>query len=78
MKKVMMFIPAEISMHHHLHSSTFRHPNRIYRTVNTRCTAIPPNNKKTGIKLVFPFASVMLTTENRYQVIDVIKTETIN
>lgn len=78
MKKVMMFIPAEISMHHHLHSSTFLHPKRMYMTVRIRCTAIPPSSKKTGVKLVLPFTSVMLTTENRYQVIDVIKTETIN
>ena len=78
MKKVMMFIPAEISMHHHLHSSTFFHPNRIYKTVRIRCTAIPPNNRKNGVKLMFPFTSVTLTTENKYQVIDVTITETIN
>lgn len=78
MKKVMMFIAAEISKHHHLHSSTFFHPNRIYKTVRIRCTAIPPKRRKTGVKLVLPFISVMLTTENRYQVIEVTKTETIN
>ena len=62
---VIMFIAAEIRMHHHLHSSTFFHPKRT-------------NQMMSGVKFVSPVTVVVLMTEKRYQVIDVITNEITN
>ncbi len=75
---VMMFIAAEIRMHHHLHSSTFFHPKRIYKTVRIKWTTIPTNQMMSGVKFVSPVTVVVLMTEKRYQVIDVITNEITN